>query len=137
MDAPVHNFRIVSIYSLGSNKKPQSWDGRGARSAPFGTEMSPKDGCAQRTGAHARPKPTSINRIILAFSLKVTVRPDLNGLRVAPVKGLWLVTNDIYLPFGLLLYLQAVLRIRNPGSGALWTPGSRMSKKSGITFSRA
>jgi hypothetical protein len=26
----------------------------------FGVLMSPKDGCAQRTGAHARPKPTSI-----------------------------------------------------------------------------
>jgi hypothetical protein len=41
MNAPVHNC-IVSIYSLGSNKKQQSWDGRGARSAPFGTAMSPK-----------------------------------------------------------------------------------------------
>jgi hypothetical protein len=31
----------------------------GARIAPLGVAMSPKDGCAQRTGAHARPKPTS------------------------------------------------------------------------------
>jgi hypothetical protein len=32
--------------------------GGGARSAPFGLSMSPKRQCAQRTGAHARLKPT-------------------------------------------------------------------------------
>jgi hypothetical protein len=31
----------------------------GGAQRPFGLLMSPKDGCAQRTGAHARPKPTS------------------------------------------------------------------------------
>ena len=35
--------------------------GGGARSAPLGVFKSPKNGCAQRTGAHARPKPTSIS----------------------------------------------------------------------------
>jgi hypothetical protein len=33
--------------------------GGGGRSAPFGMAINPKNGCAQRTGAHARPKPTS------------------------------------------------------------------------------
>jgi hypothetical protein len=32
--------------------------GRGALSAPFGVAKRQNDGCAQRTGAHARPKPT-------------------------------------------------------------------------------
>ncbi len=34
--------------------------GGGARSAPFSAAWAQKDGCAQRTGAHARPKTTSI-----------------------------------------------------------------------------
>jgi hypothetical protein len=34
MDALVHNFSIVSIYSLGTNKKQRSWDGRVGRAAP-------------------------------------------------------------------------------------------------------
>jgi hypothetical protein len=42
MNAPVHNFRIVSIYSLGSNKKQQSWDGRGGRAAPRLVRSEPK-----------------------------------------------------------------------------------------------
>ncbi len=33
----------------------------GGRAAPlFACQSAQKDGCAQRTGAHARPKPTSI-----------------------------------------------------------------------------
>ncbi len=39
--------------------KQRSCDGRGARSAPFAWQCAQKDGCAQRTGMHARPKPTS------------------------------------------------------------------------------
>jgi hypothetical protein len=39
--------------------KQRSCDGRGARSAPFVMLNAQKDGCAQRTGAHARPKLTS------------------------------------------------------------------------------
>ncbi len=35
--------------------------GGGARSAPFIMAMRPNDGCAKRTGAHARPEPTSNN----------------------------------------------------------------------------
>ncbi len=34
------------------------WAGGAQR--PVWVAMSPKDGCVQRTGAHARPKPTSI-----------------------------------------------------------------------------
>ncbi len=42
----------------------------GARSAPFGVAMSPKDGCAQRTGANARPKPTSfLYKFLLSLQL--------------------------------------------------------------------
>ncbi len=41
--------------------------GGGARSAPLGVAMSKKGGCAQRTGAHARPKPT--NLIYLSLGL--------------------------------------------------------------------
>jgi hypothetical protein len=43
--------------------------GGGARSAPFGVAMSPKDRCAQRTGAHARQKPTSLSYIYLGSSV--------------------------------------------------------------------
>ncbi len=41
--------------------------GGGARSAPLGVALSPKNGCAQRTGAHARPKPTSLSYIYLGY----------------------------------------------------------------------
>jgi hypothetical protein len=41
--------------------------GGGERCAPFGMAMSPKHGCAQRTGAHARPKPTSLSYIYLGY----------------------------------------------------------------------
>ncbi len=51
---------IDFIYFWVSNEKQRSCDGWGgagrARSALF---FVAKDGCAQRTGAHARPKPTS------------------------------------------------------------------------------
>jgi hypothetical protein len=43
--------------------------GGGARSAPFDVAMSQKDGCAQRMGAHARPKPTSLSYIYLGSSV--------------------------------------------------------------------
>ncbi len=49
----------------GVNKKQRSCDGRGARSAPvLHVKWAQKEGCAQRTGAHARPKPTSYNIVI-------------------------------------------------------------------------
>ncbi len=56
------------IYFWGSNKKQRSCDGRGGgRAAPrLAWQWAKKDGCAQCTGAHARPKPTS-NNIILLF----------------------------------------------------------------------
>jgi hypothetical protein len=41
------------------NKKLR-WAGE-AHIAPFGVLMSQKDGYAQRTGAHAQPKPTSFS----------------------------------------------------------------------------
>ncbi len=42
------------------NKKQRSCDGREGRAAPhFVWLWAQKDGCAQRTGAHSRPKPTS------------------------------------------------------------------------------
>ncbi len=43
--------------------------GGGARSAPLGVFKSPKNGCAQRTGAHARPKPTSLSYIYRGSSV--------------------------------------------------------------------
>ncbi len=57
---------IDFIYFWGSNEKQRSCDGRGggARSALFAWQWAQKDGCAQRTGAHARPKPTSLIIII-------------------------------------------------------------------------
>ncbi len=41
--------------------------GGGARNALFRAAMSLKDGCAQRTGAHARPKPASLSYIYLRY----------------------------------------------------------------------
>ncbi len=55
-------FDIFYIYCWGSNKKQRSCDeqGGGGRAAPrLACQWAQKDGCAQRTGAHARPKPTS------------------------------------------------------------------------------
>ncbi len=50
--------------------------GGGARSAPFGMAMNPKDGCAQRMGAHARSNPTSrfINSYKKPSKLKTNLR---------------------------------------------------------------
>jgi hypothetical protein len=50
------------IYFWGSNKKQRSCDGRErGRAAPrLAWQWAQKDGCAQCTGAHARPKPTSM-----------------------------------------------------------------------------
>jgi hypothetical protein len=53
MDAPVHNFRIVSIYFWGRIRSSKAGMGGGARSVPIGTAMSPKDGCA---AAHGRAR---------------------------------------------------------------------------------
>ena len=39
--------------------KQRSCDGRGRAAPWFEWQCAQKDGCAQRTGAHARPKPTS------------------------------------------------------------------------------
>jgi hypothetical protein len=50
MDAPVHNFRIVSIYSLGRIRSSEAAMGGEARSAPL---LRQKDGCSQSTGARA------------------------------------------------------------------------------------
>jgi hypothetical protein len=42
----------------------------GGRAAPrLGWQWAQKDGCAQRTGAHARPKPTSLSYIYLGSSV--------------------------------------------------------------------
>ena len=59
------------IYFWGSNKKQRSCDGRwGGRAAPrLAWQWAQKDGCAQRTGAHARPKLTSLSYIYLGSSV--------------------------------------------------------------------
>jgi hypothetical protein len=41
------------------NKKQRSCDGRRRAAPRLGWQLAQKYGCAQRTGAHARPKPTS------------------------------------------------------------------------------
>ncbi len=48
------------------NMEQRSFDGLGARSAPFGILMSPKR--RVRSGAHARQKPTSY-RIVIQLSI--------------------------------------------------------------------
>jgi hypothetical protein len=52
---------IGYFYFWGMNKKQRSCNGRGeGAQRPFWRVSEPKkDGCAQRTGANARPKPTS------------------------------------------------------------------------------
>ncbi len=45
----------------------------GARSARLACFVAQKDGCAQRTGAHARPKPTSLSYIYLGYFVCVCV----------------------------------------------------------------
>jgi hypothetical protein len=69
MVAPVHNLAAMGGGGGGQGtefdrfylflESSEAAIGGGARSAPLGVAMSPKNGCAQRTGAHARPKPTS------------------------------------------------------------------------------
>ncbi len=64
MVAPVHNidlkYFVDFIYFWRSNKKHKAAMDGGGRAAPrLGWQCAQKDGCAQRTGAHARPKPTS------------------------------------------------------------------------------
>jgi hypothetical protein len=64
MDVPVHNFRIVSIYSLGSNKNQRNCDGRGARSTPLGRGNAPK-----KTGARsARARTRGQNPLVINIS---------------------------------------------------------------------
>jgi hypothetical protein len=44
----------------------------GGRAAPrWSWQRAQKDGCAQRTGAHARPKPTSLEYFIRIQSFKI------------------------------------------------------------------
>jgi hypothetical protein len=50
--------------------------GGGAHSAPFGLLMSPKDGCAQRTGAHAR---LELTRTL--YQSKKNVRNEMKKIR--------------------------------------------------------
>jgi hypothetical protein len=58
----------------GVNKKPRSCDGRGGAQRPvLHVNESNKDGCAQRPGAHARPKPTSLSYICLRYFVSVCV----------------------------------------------------------------
>jgi len=45
------------------SKSSEAAIGGGARSVPLIVAMRSIDGCAQRTGAHARPKPTSLQEI--------------------------------------------------------------------------
>jgi hypothetical protein len=65
MDAPVHNFRIVSIYSLGRIRSSEAATGwGGARSALFGMLMSPK-----KTGARsARARTLGQNPLVLLIN---------------------------------------------------------------------
>ncbi len=61
---------IDFIYFRGSNKKQRSCNGGEGRAAPrLGWQWVQKDGCAQRTGAHARPNPTSLSYIYLGSSV--------------------------------------------------------------------
>ncbi len=62
-------------YFWGSNKKQRSCDGRvgGAQRHVWRGNEPKKDGCAQRTGAHARPKPTSIIYLSRVLCLSVCV----------------------------------------------------------------
>jgi hypothetical protein len=50
--------------------------GGGVHSALFGVAMNQKDGCAQRTGAHVRPKPTST-----LYQSKKNVRNKMKKIR--------------------------------------------------------
>ena len=67
MDAPVHNFRIVSIYSLGSNKRQQSWVGRGGgRAAPRCGVNQPKKTGARSAQARTRGQNPLVYNTLLA-----------------------------------------------------------------------
>jgi hypothetical protein len=71
---------IDFIYFWGLNEKQRSCDGQRGRAAPrLGWQWAQKDGCAQRTGAHARPKPTTYiiysSRILCLSSCLSSCRP--------------------------------------------------------------
>ncbi len=56
------------------NKKQRSCDGRGGAQRPvLHVNESKKDGCVQRPGAHAPPKPTSFYHIFTLGTLSVCV----------------------------------------------------------------
>jgi hypothetical protein len=54
MDAPVHNFHIVIMYFLGSNKKQRSCDGRGGAQRPVWHVNDPKQTGARSARARTR-----------------------------------------------------------------------------------
>ncbi len=61
------------------NKK-QDGRGGGERAAPgLAWQWAQKDGCAQRTGAHARPKPTSSKYLLMTYVLHKVKQQQVHG----------------------------------------------------------
>jgi hypothetical protein len=58
--------------------KQRSCDGGGGAAPRLAWQCAQKDGCAQRTGAHARPKPTSS----LCFNNQTDQGDETEGLEM-------------------------------------------------------
>jgi hypothetical protein len=97
--------------SLCVKKKRRSCDGRGGAQRPvLHVNEYKKDGCAQRPGAHARPKPTSfhifwlvlVNNIQKHMAETTSKRADLAYLRYTSFFGLFLLAGSSFLYFTVL-----------------------------------
>ncbi len=64
-------FVEIVFFYLGGAAKLRWAVGRAAPGWVW--QRAQKDGCAQRTGAHARPKPTSLSYIYLGYFVCVSV----------------------------------------------------------------
>ncbi len=114
--------RMVAPYTLiltpnGSKKawppRKTPWKKAGGRVAPrLACKWAKKDGCAQRTGAHERPKPTSqtyfSNFEALKSVLRIRIRDLGSGI------GCFLTPGSGIRDPG---WEKVSIRIRDPGSG--------------------
>ncbi len=67
--APVHNFWSFLINFWGRTRSSEAGMGKGRKGPCLAWQWAQKDGCAKRTVAHARPKPTSIICLCTGASL--------------------------------------------------------------------
>ena len=73
---------LVYFFILGFLGSNEAAMGGGGRAAPrWAWQSAQKDGCAQRTGAHARQKPTSV-KIIRESSLHLRAKGGVVPLSV-------------------------------------------------------